>query len=176
MKTTLILAATVVGLTIGCSSTTTTHDAIATLESRSGSSARGTASFMMRDDGGVSMRVDVTGVTPGEHGIHIHENGDCSAPDASSAGGHFNPNKGRHGAHTESARHAGDFGNVTAGSNGEIHETVVVSGVTLGSEMNSIVGKAVVLHAKRDDLTTQPSGDSGERIACGIVTLAGSMR
>jgi superoxide dismutase, Cu-Zn family len=176
MRKSLVIAATSLALTIGCSSTSLTPAATATLEPRSGSNARGTATFMSRNDGAVSMRVDVTGVTPGAHGIHVHEKGDCSAPDASTAGGHFNPNKGPHGAHTEPARHAGDFGNVTAGANGEIHETVVVSGVNLGSDMNSIVGKAVVLHAKRDDLTSQPSGDSGDRIACGIVTLAGSMQ
>lgn len=173
MKRTALMIFALSALTVGCRTASMQWaTASATLEPRSGSNARGTANFSQRSDGSVAMRVDISGVAPGLHGIHVHENGDCSAADATSAGGHFNPNNGPHGGPHDTARHAGDFGNVTADANGTIRTEVVVSGVTLGDGPASAVGKALVLHATADDFTSQPAGNSGARIACGVITLA----
>lgn len=113
----------------------------------------------------------INGLTPGSHGFHLHEKGDCSAPDAMSAGGHFNPAGKPHGAPTGGERHAGDLGNITADAKGDATLKIEVPGVTLGDGANSINGKAVVVHAKPDDLKSQPAGDAGPRVACGVVGL-----
>lgn len=102
---------------------------------------------------------------PGPHGIHIHETGDCSAPDFSSAGGHYNPGHSGHGSLSSAERHAGDLGNITANSKGSAKVSLEVTTVSLGA----IVGKALVVHASADDFKTQPSGNSGDRIACGVI-------
>jgi Cu-Zn family superoxide dismutase len=138
------------------------------LDARSGSTAHGTVSFYDKGNGDVMAAVDIQGVTPGMHGFHIHEKGDCSAPDATSAGGHYNPTGAPHAAPDAAMHHMGDFGNVTANASGRINEKIHLHGVALSGE-NSIIGKSIVLHADRDDLTTQPSGNSGKRIACGVV-------
>ena len=99
----------------------------------------------------------------------MHEKGDCSAPDAMSAGGHFNPGGKPHAHHTKSDRHAGDMPNVKADASGNakvVYETDLLS---TGSGPNSVVGKAVVVHRDPDDYTSQPAGNSGPRIACGVV-------
>lgn len=155
-----------------CSHMATGPAAVANLESRSGSTARGRVDFMTRGDA-VQVRLDITGVAPNStHGIHIHENGDCSAADASSAGGHFNPTGAPHGGRTDASHHAGDFGNVTANAAGEIREEFRVDFITLGAGPTSAIGRSVVLHADPDDLKSQPAGNSGKRIACGVITLA----
>lgn len=113
----------------------------------------------------------ITGLPPNsEHGFHIHEKGDCSAPDASSAGGHFNPTGQPHGDVNSVAHHAGDMMNIKADADGTAQVDDTAKGVTIGdSSANDIVGKAIVLHEKSDDYKTQPSGDSGARIACGVI-------
>jgi Cu-Zn family superoxide dismutase len=142
---------------------------VAQLEPTQGNNVRGTVTFL--DEGGkVRVTADITGLSPGEHGFHIHENGDCSAPDASSAGGHFNPANQPHAARDAEARHIGDLGNLSADSNGRAKMDFVDPKLTL-SGPHSIVGRAVVVHAGRDDLKSQPSGDSGARVACGTVEL-----
>ena len=162
-------------MTAGCATTAPNLMATADLDARSGSNVDGTVRFEeVTVDGVPAVRVTVnaTGVPPGTRGFHVHENGDCSAADASSAGGHFDPTANRHGGRDTAERHAGDFGNVDASSSGRISTSFVVHGVTLGSGTSSIAGRAIVLHGGRDDLTSQPSGDSGARIACGIIRLA----
>jgi superoxide dismutase, Cu-Zn family len=105
-----------------------------------------------------------------EHGFHVHEKGDCSAPDASSAGEHFNPTSQPHGDPGGATHHAGDMQNIRADAEGRAPVSTVVNAVTLGDGgTNDVVGKAIVVHAKRDDYKTQPSGDSGDRIACGVI-------
>jgi Cu-Zn family superoxide dismutase len=117
----------------------------------------------------VLVTAHLQGLAEGEHGIHVHEKGDCSAPDASSAGAHFAPGE-PHGAPDAQAgqRHAGDLGNVTASADGsatyERMDNVI--------DLSSIIGKSVVVHAQRDDMQTQPSGNSGARIGCGVVARA----
>lgn len=106
-----------------------------------------------------------------EVGFHIHEKGDCSAPDASSAGEHFNPTNAQHGNPESGAHHAGDMLNVKSDDTGMAQVDVKATGVTLGGgQPNDVLGKAVVVHEKADDYTTQPSGNSGPRIACGVIT------
>jgi Cu-Zn family superoxide dismutase len=123
------------------------------------------------------VQVDLTGVPPGTHGFHIHEKGDCGNNGAN-AGAHFNPTGMVHGAPDAVSHHAGDFGNVTAEANGEVHTRFTTHSISLkAADPTSPVGRAVVLHEKADDLVTQPSGNAGARIACGIVeTVSGAMQ
>jgi superoxide dismutase, Cu-Zn family len=113
----------------------------------------------------------LSGLQPNaEFGFHIHEKGDCSAPDASSAGGHFNPANAQHGNPAGEAHHAGDMLNVKSDAQGGAQVDTQATGVTLsGGQPNDVLGKAIVLHAKPDDYATQPSGNSGARIACGVI-------
>jgi len=128
-------------------------------------------------DDGVRITGAVTGLEPGSvHGIHVHENGDCSAPDASSAGGHFAPLGKPHGAPGE-ASHVGDLGNITANDRGVANVTVRAVQARLGSHApTDLTGRAIVVHADPDDLESQPSGDSGARIACGVIAGDGAVR
>ena len=143
--------------------------AVSQLEPTQGNNVRGTVKFL--DEGGkVRVTAEITGLTPGEHGFHVHESGDCSAPDASSAGGHFNPTKQPHAARDAEARHIGDLGNLTADGNGRAQLDYVDPQLAL-SGPNSIIGRAVIVHAGRDDLKSQPSGDAGGRVACGTIEL-----
>jgi Cu-Zn family superoxide dismutase len=133
-----------------------------------------TASGMLAvtsDGAGVRIRGSLQGLKPdSEFGFHIHENGDCSAPDASSAGGHFNPANAQHGNPSGDAHHAGDMLNAKSNAEGVAEVDAMAEGVTLRTgQANDVVGKAVVLHEKPDDYATQPSGDSGARIACGVI-------
>lgn len=149
---------------------TTEKSAVAFLQPTQGNQANGAVTFTQSGDT-VFAETKVTGLTPGSHGFHIHEKGDCSAPDASSAGGHFNPGGEPHGAPQSAKRHAGDLGNLTADKAGEAALKIQVPGVTLADGPNSIKGKSVVVHAMPDDLTSQPAGNSGPRVACGLIGL-----
>ncbi len=142
----------------------------AILASASGSQVTGQLNLTVGASG-VIVAGELSGLTPNTvHGFHVHENGDCSAPDASSAGGHFNPGHVAHGGPETPARHLGDIPNVQSDANGNAVVNATVSGATLrDGGANDLFGKAVVVHARRDDYKTQPSGDSGDRIACGVV-------
>jgi len=142
--------------------------AVAEMKPASKSEVSGSVTFTEKD-GKVEVAIDLKGLKPGDHGFHIHEKGDCSAVDATSAGGHFNPDQKKHGAPDAPEHHAGDFGNLTAGDDGTVKTTVTVDFITLGDEPNSAVGKGVIVHEKKDDLKTQPTGDAGGRVACGVV-------
>jgi Cu-Zn family superoxide dismutase len=127
------------------------------------------------DDGGVRVTGTLTGLEPGStHGFHLHEVGDCSAADASSAGGHFNPTQQPHGdRQAGGAHHAGDIPNQVAGDDGQARVDQRLADLEIGSGGDrDIVGKSVIVHAKADDYRTQPSGDSGDRLACGVIELA----
>ena len=141
----------------------------AELHPTEGSEAQGVVTFTETDDG-VRVVANLRGLEPGRHGFHIHEFGDCSAPDAESAGGHFNPTNQPHGAPTDAARHVGDLGNIDAGPDGTAHFEWVDPVLQLTGD-NAIVGRSVVVHANPDDLTSQPSGNAGGRLACGIITV-----
>jgi Cu-Zn family superoxide dismutase len=118
----------------------------------------------------VTIQGTVTGLKPGAHGIHIHAVGDCSAPDASSAGDHFEPADDPHGSPEDlpDSHHVGDLGNITAGESGEAEVNITDTEIELGGP-NSVVGKAFIVHEGRDDFETQPSGNSGARIGCGVI-------
>ena len=121
-------------------------------------------------DGKVHVHAELTGLSPGAHGIHIHEKGDLKAPDLSSAGAHYDPDMHKmHGAPNTSAMvHAGDLGNITADASGKATLDLTVSDISIGGK-NVILGKSVIIHAKEDDLHTQQSGNSGARIAGGVI-------
>lgn len=122
--------------------------------------------------GGVRITGDIGGLAPNStHAIHIHEKGDCSAADATSAGGHFNPAQQTHGRVGSGPHHGGDMDNVVADANGVAHVDVRALGVSLGGGATDIGGRAIVMHASPDDYVSQPAGNAGARIACGVVKL-----
>lgn len=167
MKKVFIILAS--GLLIAGCASSRLPSAMSTLQPSSGQTAKGTVHLSDAGEGNVDVQVDLTGVPPGTHGFHIHEKGDCGNNGAN-AGGHFNPTSMVHSAPDAVSHHAGDFGNVTADANGEVHTRFTTHSVSLKSgEANNPLGKAVVLHEKPDDLASQPSGNAGGRIACGVL-------
>ncbi len=138
------------------------------LKPTQGSTVSGTLSVATMGKG-VHFTGTISGLAPGKHGFHIHEKGDCSAPDGTSAGGHFNPDTKPHGAPDAAEHHAGDLGNIEAAADGTVKVNMHVNGLTLGTETNSAKGKAIIIHAGVDDFTTQPTGNAGARQACGVV-------
>lgn len=144
--------------------------AVAKLTPTKDNHARGEVTFT-QDAKGVHVVGSFTGLNLGEHGFHIHEKGDCSAPDGTSAGGHFNPDTHKHGARDAAERHAGDLGNLKADPYGLARLDFVDEKISLEGA-NSIVGKAVIIHEKADDFTTQPTGNAGARLACGVIEAA----
>jgi Cu-Zn family superoxide dismutase len=164
----LLLAAG--ALVSGCSSMSMRSPAAsAVLAPTKGSQVSGTVSFT-QTGGVVLVEARVKGLSPGLHGFHVHEKGNCTAPDASSAGGHFNPAGMAHGGPSGSPRHAGDLGNLEADGSGVATYRAEVTGISLGTGDDSIIGRAVIVHEKADDLSTQPTGDSGARLACGLIS------
>ncbi|HET9315068.1 MAG TPA: superoxide dismutase family protein [Vicinamibacteria bacterium] len=141
--------------------------ASAALAPTQGSQVKGTVTFEKQPTG-VQVSVQLEGLTPGTHGFHVHEKGDCSAPDGTSAGGHFNPTNQPHAAREAPARHDGDLGNLEADASGKVQIKLIDPKLHLDGP-ESIVGKAVIVHEKADDYTTQPTGNAGGRVACGVV-------
>jgi superoxide dismutase, Cu-Zn family len=144
--------------------------AICVLYPTAGNNVSGTATFTSTEKG-VKVVVDVQGLTKGKHGIHIHEYGDCSAPDGSSAGGHFNPAGMVHAGPMDMTRHMGDMGNLEADGSGKAHLEYFDQMISFKGE-NSIIGKSVILHKSEDDLKSQPAGNAGPRVACGVIGIA----
>jgi Cu-Zn family superoxide dismutase len=147
-----------------------TASAQADLKGASGSNVQGSLRFTASGSG-VAITGELTGLPPSTtHGFHIHETGDCSAPDATSAGAHFNPTGAPHGDPLSTATHLGDIPNLESDAEGKVMVTATVTNASLrDGGANDLVGKAVIVHAKPDDYKTQPSGDSGDRIACGVI-------
>ncbi len=142
--------------------------AVATLQATTGNTASGTAWFTQLPDG-VQVRVKVAGLKPNqEHGFHAHEKGDCSSGDGMSTGGHFNPTGKPHGPQ-HADHHAGDMPGLKADANGYAEATFKLTGVTIGSGATDLVGKGLIVHANPDDYKTQPTGNAGARIACGVI-------
>src|SRR5215471_14089850 len=177
------LRASFVGLTCLCfaslaalaqtpaAKSTASSKAIAVLHPTAGSKVNGTVTFTLVADG-VQVHAEIEGLTPGKHGFHVHEFGDCSAADATSAGAHFNPTNQPHAGPDATGRHEGDMGNVEADALGNAKLDYVDHQISLTNDAKSVIGRSVVVHAKPDDLKTQPSGDSGARIACGVIGWA----
>jgi superoxide dismutase, Cu-Zn family len=141
--------------------------AVAHLQPAANSKVTGTVQFIPVSEG-VRVVAEIKNLTPGEHGFHVHEKGDLSAPDLSSAGGHFNPTKLQHGGREAEMRHAGDMGNLKADASGVAHLDYVDKHMSLGGP-DSVVGRAVIIHEKADDMKSQPAGNSGARIAGGVI-------
>ncbi len=149
--------------------------AFAELKGAKGQAISGKLEFTQQD-GAVHIVGQVTHLSPGQHGIHVHDKADLSAPDLSSAGGHFNPTKEQHGSPDAAHHHVGDFGNITADENGTAKVDLTVAGLSL-SGANSIIGHSIIIHGGTDDLKSQPAGNSGPRVAGGVIvatTGAGS--
>jgi superoxide dismutase, Cu-Zn family len=146
--------------------------AAAALEPRSGSTVAGTADFADAGNGAVKVTVRVAGAAPGTHGVHLHDKGDCSAADGMSSGPHFNPGYVNHGSPGELVHHAGDLGNIEVGADGTGTLSITSRDLTIDDGPNSVVGHAVIVHEKADDLTSQPAGNAGARQACGVVKKA----
>jgi len=142
----------------------------ASVRPASGSRTSGTVKFTQAAS---RVRVDAqfSSLTPGLHGFHIHEKGDCSAPDAMSAGGHFNPYGKKHGAPDAPDSHSGDLGNLTADASGKATLTLWLDGISVSTGKDGVIGRAVIVHAGPDDLKTDPTGNSGGRVACGVIKL-----
>jgi Cu-Zn family superoxide dismutase len=140
------------------------------LAPKSGSQLNGNASFFPAANGEVRVVVTVASATPGSHGVHIHEKGDCSAPDAASAGGHLNPKTDKHGGPATEHHHAGDLGNIVVDDKGQGRLEITVKGLVLDNDSpNGVLNRSVVVHEKADDLATDPSGNSGARIGCAVI-------
>jgi len=147
----------------------TGQKASATLESRSGSTAQGTVNFTWKGPD-VFLTGNFSGLKPNaEQGFHVHEKGDCSALDATSAGGHFNPDAKAHGMPGSGSHHAGDMPNIKSDANGNASYSATISGFAVNSGPTGILGKSVVVHRDPDDYKSQPAGNSGPRIACGLI-------
>ena len=157
------------GLVVSCfAAESQAQSATATLSPTAGNTAAGTVTFTQKGDK-VTVSAKLTGLTPGGHGFHVHEKGDCSAPDAMSAGGHFNPTNKPHGSPDAADHHAGDMPMLQADASGNAALTTDLAGLTIGSGTTDIVGKSVIVHKDADDYKTQPTGNSGARVACGVI-------
>jgi Cu-Zn family superoxide dismutase len=158
-----------VALLAACASMTPAGPKVsAALVPTAGNKAAGSVTFTPNGDR-VRVVAKVTGLPPGAHGFHIHEKGDCSAADGMSAGGHFNPTSKPHGNPSAGEHHGGDMPMLEADAAGNATLDATLDTVTLGSDANGIVGRAVVVHKDADDFKTQPTGNSGARIACGVI-------
>jgi len=120
---------------------------------------------------GVEISAEITGLEPGEHGFHVHEFGDCSMADGTCAGGHFNPTGAPHAGPDDAKRHVGDLGNIKVSEDGKATYKRVDKLVALNGP-NSVIGRSVIIHAAPDDLKTQPSGNAGARVGCGVIGIA----
>lgn len=148
-------------------------DATAQVAALGGSGVSGTVTFTQVSDTQIRVDADITGLTPGTHGMHVHEWGDCSAADGMSAGGHFNPKMVDHGMPGSGVHHPGDFGNVEADADGRAQFTLALDTATFsltGGDYN-VAGRAVIVHEKTDDYG-QPTGNAGGRLACGVIEAA----
>jgi Cu-Zn family superoxide dismutase len=144
--------------------------ATATLRPASGSQVHGDVTFTQVSANRVRVAGEIAGHTGGPKGFHIHEKGDCSAPDAMSAGGHFNPMKAKHGS-SPTTGHAGDMGNINVSDTGKGTIDMVLEGLSVDKDApNTIIGRAVVVHVRADDLKTDPTGNAGDRVACGVIS------
>ena len=164
-------AFTAAALLVACQSTPDEPlRATAALQATKGNKAFGEATFEDAGDNRVRLIVFAQGLKAGqEHGFHIHEAGDCSSGDGMSAKGHFNPLGKPHGHPSSAERHAGDLPSLKAGSDGRAKLDVTVDGVTLRPGPSSIVGRGMIIHADPDDHNTQPTGNAGARLACGVI-------
>lgn len=153
----------------GCASHLTGNRAVAKLEPTNGNTTSGNATFVQTDKG-VQVSGEVRGLKPGAvHGFHIHEKGDCSSGDGMSAGGHFNPDAKPHGHHGMGEHHLGDLPSLTADKYGVAVFSFVAQGISVGGPVTDITGRGLIVHRDPDDYKTQPTGNSGPRLACAVI-------
>ncbi len=146
--------------------------AIAVMHALGNSGVSGTVRFTMEGDA-VKVVAELEGFKPNTiHGFHIHEFGDCSSADGSSAGGHYNPEGHKHAGPDAPSRHAGDLGNLKSDDAGKAKLELTLKGISINGNENPIVGRSVIVHASEDDLKSQPAGNAGARIACGVIGIA----
>jgi superoxide dismutase, Cu-Zn family len=147
--------------------------AVAVIHPTAGKQARGVVHLTETADNKVRVVADLTGLAPNQkHGFHVHQYGDCSSPDATSAGDHYNPANHPHALPTATPRHAGDFGNVEADASGKAHLEMTTDTITLAGAQNPALGRAMIVHAQ-PDTGAQPSGNAGARVGCGVIGVAG---
>lgn len=174
MKLTLMIVAASLGA-VACATgpgSMSAPGAVAQLQSTIGNPTSGTVNFTP-SGGKVLVRGEVRGLKPNaEHGFHVHEKGDCSSGDGMSTGGHFNPDGKPHGNHSAAARHAGDLPSLKADASGIARFSFETTAITISSGMANVVGKGLIVHKDPDDYTTQPTGNSGARLACAVIAMA----
>ena len=173
MKKILFTVSIFVAIAIGCKTNSSSNDTkklVITFEPKSNSSVSGTATFIEKN-GKVTFVAKLAGLQPGVHAIHIHEKSDCSAPDGSSAGGHWNPTFKKHGKWGVGEYHKGDIGNFIADANGNGTITLTTDEwcIGCGDQTKDILGKGLIVHQGTDDFTSQPSGNAGARVACSAI-------
>jgi Cu-Zn family superoxide dismutase len=144
--------------------------ALAVLRPTEGNETSGKVNFSITEEG-IRIFAELSGLTPGKHGIHIHRLGDCSAADASSAEGHFNPENMPHGAPTDDRRHVGDLGNLIVDDTGTVRYEWTDDVISFTGD-HSIIGRSVIVHSGEDDFRTQPTGGAGSRLACGVIGIS----
>lgn len=180
VKSTFFLLVSISIILMGCErmpqqtgvlTTAPAKQANAMIGASSDSGVTGMAVFIQNGDH-ITLTIEIQGATPGLHAVHIHANGDCSSPDGTSAGGHWNPTDVAHGKWGEGEFHLGDIGNITVGADGtgRITLTTDLWEIGTGSDVD-VVGKGMIVHADADDFISQPSGAAGARIGCGVIVL-----
>lgn len=147
-------------------------DAVAVMYPTKGNTVSGVVKFKQRSDG-LQIMAQISGLQPGKHGFHVHEFGNCACDDAVCAGGHFNPTNQPHGGFDSKERHIGDFGNLVADEQGNATYDRVDRDAALNGPY-SIIGRGLIIHADADDLVSQPTGNAGARVACGVIGVAQS--
>lgn len=173
MKKILLMLVVASGIIVACksSSDANANTLTITMEPKSGSNVKGTATFVEKN-GEVTLTAKFSGLTPGVHAIHIHEKADCSAADGTSTGGHWNPTFKKHGKFGVGEYHRGDIGNLTADKNGNATLSFKTNEWAIGGndETKNILGKGLIVHKESDDFATQPTGNAGARVSCsGII-------
>ncbi|MBD3384763.1 superoxide dismutase family protein [candidate division KSB1 bacterium] len=148
----------------------TVEKAIVVIQPAQGYNVSGKVTFTNIEEG-IKISADIQGLTPGKHGFHIHEFGDLSAKDFTSAGGHFNPMEKPHGRPQDKNRHVGDLGNIVADSTGTAQYERVDKMISLNG-IYSILGRAIIIHKNEDDFVSQPTGNAGPRVAGGVIGIA----
>lgn len=169
----LAYGAAIALLAASCTAGGEAETVVSNLESRAGSTVTGTATFTVSGEM-VNLRLEITGATPGKHGVHLHTVGDCSAPDATSAMGHWDIAGGTpHGHPTAAAHHTGDCGNIEIGADGK-GTLSITNAWSIGTDLiDDIGGRAIIFHAAEDDgMTQMPPGNAGARQACGVIPKA----
>jgi Cu-Zn family superoxide dismutase len=164
-----ILSLTASLILCACATQSYGPSAIGQLSPTNGNTAAG--SVVLNQSGEkLSVKVDIRGLKPNsEHGFHVHEKGDCSSGDGMSTGGHFNPTGSSHGAHGQGAHHAGDLPSLKADANGQVKMTFESSTISIVDGISNVIGKGLIVHRDPDDYKTQPTGNSGPRLACAVI-------